>query len=120
MWPRERVTSPPVAGSEPARICSSVVLPAPFGPITATSSPRAASKLTSRSAHRLPYRLESCSARSAAVAGGTAMLGRRLPRRGRGGGGLRARLGQLGAADLAEGGARRRRGAALRALGTWL
>jgi hypothetical protein len=38
----------------PARIDSSVVLPAPFGPITATFSPRRAVSDTSRSASRRP------------------------------------------------------------------
>ena len=41
----------------PASIESSVVLPAPLGPITASSSPRCASKLTPRSATRSPKRL---------------------------------------------------------------
>src|SRR5262245_61972526 len=41
----------------PARIESSVVLPAPFGPITATSSPRAAVSDTPRSATLSPKRL---------------------------------------------------------------
>ena len=61
----------------PARIDSSVVLPAPFGPITATSSPAAALRDTSRSATRSPNRFESPTAsrtagasRAAAVAGG--------------------------------------------------
>src|SRR4051812_20767569 len=40
----------------PARIESSVVLPAPFGPITATSPPRCALSDTSRSATRSPKR----------------------------------------------------------------
>ena len=47
-------TVPPVGASAPATICSSVVLPAPLGPMIATSSPRAAEKLTSRSAARSP------------------------------------------------------------------
>ena len=38
------------APARPARICSSVVLPAPLGPMIATSSPRPAAKVTSRSA----------------------------------------------------------------------
>src|SRR4051812_40077696 len=41
----------------PARIDSSVVLPAPFGPMTATSSPRRALIVTPRSAVRSPKRL---------------------------------------------------------------
>ena len=52
-----RETSPASALSSPPTIDSSVVLPAPLGPITATSSPSAASKLTSRSATRSPKRL---------------------------------------------------------------
>ena len=45
---------PDVGSSAPARICSSVVLPAPFGPMTATSSPGAASNETPWSARRAP------------------------------------------------------------------
>ena len=48
------VISPSVGGWMPARIDKSVVLPAPLGPITATSSLGYASKLTSRSATRAP------------------------------------------------------------------
>ena len=45
----------PASGSRiPARIESSVVLPAPLGPITASSSPGAAANDTSRSAARSP------------------------------------------------------------------
>ena len=43
----------------PARIESRVVLPAPFGPITASSSPRAAPNETSRSAARSPKLFDS-------------------------------------------------------------
>src|SRR4051812_25390768 len=53
----------------PARIDSSVVLPAPFGPITPTSSPAEAHSDTPRSATRSPYRLTTSRAsRTAAVA----------------------------------------------------
>jgi hypothetical protein len=50
----ERDTSPDVAGWMPARIESSVVLPAPLGPMIARRSPGVASKETSRSARRSP------------------------------------------------------------------
>ena len=52
-------TSPPSAPWIPARIESNVVFPAPLGPITATSSPAAAAKLTPLSASRSPKRLTS-------------------------------------------------------------
>ena len=52
--PSGRWISPASARWIPARIESSVVLPAPFGPITASSSPGAALKPTSRSAWRSP------------------------------------------------------------------
>jgi hypothetical protein len=47
-------TQPDVGSSAPARICSSVVLPAPFGPMIATRSPAATSNETERSASRVP------------------------------------------------------------------
>ena len=47
-------TLPLLGTSAPARICSSVVFPAPLGPMTATSSPRWDSNETSRSAIRSP------------------------------------------------------------------
>ncbi len=53
---------PPSGRWIPARIESSVVLPAPLGPITATSSPRAADSDTPRSASRSPKRLTRLSA----------------------------------------------------------
>ena len=49
-----RLTLPALGRCAPASIDSSVVLPAPLGPITATISPARASKLTSRSATRSP------------------------------------------------------------------
>jgi hypothetical protein len=52
--PAARLTLPLLASCTPARIDSSVVLPAPLGPITASSSPAWAVKLTSRSASRAP------------------------------------------------------------------
>ena len=48
------VSSPSSACWMPARIDSSVVLPAPLGPITATSSPRPADSETPRSASLSP------------------------------------------------------------------
>ena len=51
----------------PARIDSRVVLPAPLGPITATSSPRPAESETPRRASRSPKRLTRSRAASAAV-----------------------------------------------------
>src|ERR671915_2181039 len=56
----------------PARIDSSVVLPAPLGPITATSSPRPADSETPRSAARSPYRFTRSRAASVTVAVSTA------------------------------------------------
>ena len=47
-------TVPEVDGWMPARIESSVVLPAPLGPMMATRSPGRASNETSRSARRSP------------------------------------------------------------------
>ena len=43
---------PPVGCVVPARILSSVLLPAPFAPMMPTASPAATSKLTSRSTQR--------------------------------------------------------------------
>ena len=43
-------TSPAVGWSRPARMCMSVDLPEPEGPITATSSPSATSSVTPRRA----------------------------------------------------------------------
>ena len=65
---RSSDTLPVVGASAPARICSSVVLPAPFGPMIASSSPGAALNETSCSARRAPYDFESDSARSASGA----------------------------------------------------
>src|SRR5881227_1845215 len=53
----------------PARIESRVVLPAPFGPITASSSPLPAARLTSRNAARWPKDFERPSTSSTGAAG---------------------------------------------------
>ena len=45
-----KVTVPPFDGSRPVMVCSVVVLPAPFAPMSATTSPSCTSKDTSRSA----------------------------------------------------------------------
>ena len=45
-----KVTVPPLEGSRPVIVCRVVVLPAPFAPISATTSPSFTSKETSRSA----------------------------------------------------------------------
>ena len=44
-----KVTVPPFDGSRPVMVCSVVVLPAPFAPMSATTSPSFTSKETSRS-----------------------------------------------------------------------
>src|SRR6266545_2363187 len=59
---------PASAFAIPARIESSVVLPAPLGPSTASSSPRPTSKLTSLRAARSPNDLERPSTSSTGVA----------------------------------------------------
>src|SRR5262249_18185616 len=64
----------------PARMESRVVLPAPFGPSTATSSPRRTSRLTSRSAARSPKYLER-PATSSTVAARRVRVDARRPRR---------------------------------------
>jgi hypothetical protein len=51
--PKQR--SAPCAGKRPAIAPSSVVLPAPFGPITVTIDPGATASDTSRTASTLPY-----------------------------------------------------------------
>ena len=43
-----KVTVPPFDGSRPVMVCSVVVLPAPFAPMSATTSPSFTSKETSR------------------------------------------------------------------------
>ena len=57
-----RVTRPEVGSWIPDRIDSSVVLPAPLGPMMASRSPAPAWNETSRSASRSPNRLETPSA----------------------------------------------------------
>src|SRR5918996_618511 len=69
-------TVPSSARWMPARIESSVVLPAPFGPITATSSPRPAASETPRSATRSPNRFTR--SRAAIVVAVTVSTARRL------------------------------------------
>jgi len=59
-----KVTSPLEGRWTPASIDSSVVLPAPLGPISATSSPGSSSKLIAFSAVRAPKRLVSSRAAS--------------------------------------------------------
>ena len=67
---RSRSRAPPVSGStpstatvpavrvrKPSRISTIVVLPAPFGPSSANTSPSAISKLTPRTASSEPYDL---------------------------------------------------------------
>src|SRR5450755_4305689 len=51
------VTAPVVRGRKPSRISTIVVLPAPFGPSSAKTSPSAISKLTPRTASTGPYDL---------------------------------------------------------------
>src|SRR4051795_10611490 len=71
--PFGRTVSSPSSGCwMPARIDRSVVFPAPFGPITATSSPRPADSETPRSAARPPYRLTRSRAARVTVAVSTA------------------------------------------------
>src|SRR5918999_1301398 len=69
-------TSPPSAGWMPARMDRRVVLPAPLGPMTATSSPRPAARETPRSATLSPYRLTR--SRAAIVVAVAVSTGRRL------------------------------------------
>ena len=47
-------TDPPSRGRYPSRISTVVVLPAPFGPRSANTSPGATSKLTPLTASRAP------------------------------------------------------------------
>ena len=70
-----RTVTAPASGSRiPARIESRVVFPAPFGPITASSSPGAAVNETSRSAARPSKRFETALASITEVDGGAAAL----------------------------------------------
>src|SRR5688572_6654840 len=50
-------TLPPVGRSSVPRMCSSVLLPDPDGPITATASPRSSLMLTPRSTDSAPERV---------------------------------------------------------------
>src|ERR1700761_6091246 len=50
------VTVPPVAGVTPQMVLTSVVLPAPFGPINPSTSPRLIPSVTPRSACNPPKR----------------------------------------------------------------
>ena len=63
--PRTR-TVPPSAGRYPSRISTVVVLPAPFGPRSATSSPRATDRVSPLRIVREPYRFTTWSRRSRA------------------------------------------------------
>ena len=51
---RRASTSPASGSSSPAAICASVVLPAPFGPVSATTSPRRTSSDAPSSTTRSP------------------------------------------------------------------
>ena len=48
-------TSPAIAGSSPASVSSVVVFPAPFGPMSATTSPGSTRRSTSRTTASAPY-----------------------------------------------------------------
>src|SRR6266851_5512822 len=60
-----RLTSPPSLRSRPSRMRMVVVLPAPFGPRKACTSPTPTSRSSPSSARTLPYRLVSPAARIA-------------------------------------------------------
>ena len=66
------VTVPASGARIPPSIDSSVVLPAPLGPMIASSSPRATSKLTSRTARREPKLFATPSTTSDGASGGAA------------------------------------------------
>src|ERR1700743_1991851 len=57
------VTVPPVAGVTPQMVLTSVVLPAPFGPISPSTSPRLIPSVTPRSACNPPKRRATASRR---------------------------------------------------------
>src|ERR1700753_1360216 len=57
------VTLPPVAGVTPQMVLTSVVLPAPFGPISPSTSPRLIPSVTPRSACKPPKRRATLSRR---------------------------------------------------------
>ena len=56
------VTDPELGSINPASIRSVVVLPAPFGPSSATISPRATSNVIASTTRRVPKRRLSCDA----------------------------------------------------------
>src|SRR6516162_2617448 len=58
----ETLISPSSGRTAPARILTSVLLPAPFSPRSACTVPGKISRLTSASARTPPYRLEMCKA----------------------------------------------------------
>src|SRR6202012_4563873 len=58
-----KLTVPPVAGVTPQIVLTSVVLPAPFGPINPSTSPRLIPSVTPRSACKPPKRRETASRR---------------------------------------------------------
>ena len=58
-WPPSTVALPSVGAVRPTDMFSSVVLPAPFGPTSATTCPSGTASVHSRSAHVPRYRLPS-------------------------------------------------------------
>jgi len=56
-----KTTRPSLGGKMPVMELNSVVLPAPFGPMSANTSPRFTSKDTSSTATRPPNRFVTCS-----------------------------------------------------------
>src|SRR4029077_8699380 len=65
--PPSRLASPPSLRSRPSRMRMVVVLPAPFGPRKACTSPVPTSRSSPSSATTRPYRLVSPAARSASL-----------------------------------------------------
>src|SRR5690242_9710823 len=77
--PSAASTSPASAFEIPARIESNVVFPAPFGPMTATSSPGPASRETPRRASLSPNRLTTPVARTREAYCGPPLNSRAMP-----------------------------------------
>src|SRR6202012_3868347 len=69
-----KLTLPPVAGVTPQMVLTSVVLPAPFGPISPSTSPRLIPSVTPRRACKPPKRRATLSRRRIS-AGSSDMLG---------------------------------------------
>src|SRR5262245_66649519 len=74
-----KIMRPPLGGAKPATIENSVVLPAPFGPISAVMRPAGARNDVRSRASKPPNRFDTCSTRNSGSTMAAAQRCRRQP-----------------------------------------